>query len=128
MPILSVGFKIFKITLPINFLLYVNLTEPYAPPANVRGHNISSTSISVHWDIVPVADQNGIIQTYTVKYKALPNDSPQAALVSAPTTQVNLTGLTKYRNYSITVFASTAKGDGNVSEPIIVTTDEDGRL
>ena len=109
-------------------MLYVNLTEPYAPPANVRGHNISSTSISVHWDIVPVADQNGIIQTYTVKYKALPNDSPQAALVSAPTTQVNLTGLTKYRNYSITVFASTAKGDGNVSEPIIVTTDEDGRL
>ena len=118
----------FKITLPTDFLLYANLTEPYAPPANIQGHNTSSTSISVNWDIVPVADQNGIIQTYTVKYKALPNDSPQEALVSAPTTQVNLTGLTKYRNYSITVFASTAKGDGNVSEPIIVTTDEDGRL
>ena len=109
-------------------MLYVNLTEPYAPPANVRGHNISSTSISVHWDIVPVADQNGIILSYTVKFKALPNDNPQAALVSAPTTQANLKGLTKYRNYSITVFASTAKGDGIASEPIIVTTDEDGEL
>ena len=82
----------------------------------------------MNWDIVPVADQNGIILSYTVKFKALPNDNPQAALVSAPTTQANLIGLTKYRNYSITVFASTAKGDGIASEPIIVTTDEDGKL
>ena len=46
----------------------------------------------------------------------------------APTTQANLTGLIKYRNYSITVFSSTAKGDGNVSEPIIVITDEDSKM
>ena len=72
------------------------------------------------WDIVPVADQNGIILTYTVMYKALPDETP--------TTQANLTGLTKYRNYSITVSASTVKGDGNVSAPIIVTTDEDSKL
>ena len=46
----------------------------------------------------------------------------------APTTQANLTGLIKYRNCSITVFSSTAKGDGNVSEPIIVITDEDSKM
>jgi len=82
----------------------------------------------VDWDIVPVADQNGIIVTYTVTYKALPDGSPQTVVVSALTTRANLTGLTKYRNYSVTVFASTAKGNGNASQPIIVITDEDGRL
>ena len=48
--------------------------------------------------------------------------------MDAPTTQANLTGLNEYTNYSITVFASTLKGDGNVSEPIIVFTDEDSKF
>ena len=80
------------------------------------------------WDIVPVADQNGIVLTYTVTYKVLPDETPQSIVLIAAITQANLTGLTKYRNYSITVFASTAKGDGNVSEPIIVITDEDSKF
>ena len=80
------------------------------------------------WWIVPVADQNGIILTYTVTYKALPSGSPQRTVVSAPTTQVSLTGLMKYRRYRITVLASNAKGNGPASQPIIVTTDQDGKL
>ena len=104
------------------------LVEPSAPPADVQGHNTSSTSIWVDWDNVSVTDQNGIILTYTVTYMALPDETPQSKVMIAPTTQANLTGLTKYRNYSITVFSSTAKGDGNVSEPIIVITDEDSKL
>ena len=104
------------------------LVEPSAPPADVQGRNTSSTSIWVDWDIVSVTDQNGIILTYTVTYMALPDETPQSKVMIAPTTQANLTGLIKYRNYSITVFSSTAKGDGNVSEPIIVITDEDSKL
>ena len=80
------------------------------------------------WHTVPVADQNGIILTYTVTYKALPGGSPRTAVVSALTTQASLTSLMKYRNYSITVFASSAKGNGPASQPIIVTTDQDGKL
>ena len=115
-----------KIQLFINAILW--LVEPSATPANVQGHNTSSTSIWVDWDIVPVADQNGIVLTYTVTYMVLPDETPQSIVLIAATTQANLTGLTKYRNYSITVFASTAKGDGNVSEPIIVITDEDSKF
>ena len=65
--------------------------------------------------------------SYTVTYKALPDGSPQRKVVSAPTTQVTLTGLNEYTNYSITVFASTVKGNGNMSEPIVVITDEDSK-
>ena len=82
----------------------------------------------VEWGEVPPADQNGIILSYTVTYKELPDGSPQDKLVDAPVTQANLTGLNEYTNYSITVFASTVKGDGNASAPIVVITDEDSKL
>ena len=49
-------------------------------------------------------------------------------VVNASITQVNLTGLNEYTNYSITVFASTVKGGGNASAPTFVITDEDSKL
>ena len=104
------------------------VVEPSAPPVNVQGHDISSTSIWVDWDTVPVADQNGIILSYTVTYTAFPGGIPRTAIVSAPTTHVTLRSLEEYTNYSILVFASTVRGDGNASDPIIVTTDEDSKL
>ena len=82
----------------------------------------------VQWGEVPAADQNGIILSYTVTYKALPSVSAKTEVVNAPTRQARLTGLNEYTNYSITVFASTAKGDGNVSNPIIVVTDEGSKF
>ena len=75
-----------------------------------------------------MADQNGIILTYTVTYTALPGGIPKTAVLSAPTSHVTLRTLEEYTNYRILVFASTVKGDGNASDPIIVTTDEDSEL
>ena len=77
---------------------------------------------------MPAADQNGIIRSYTVTYEALPGGNLEREVVNAPTRQATLTGLNEYTNYSITVFSSTAKGDGNVSSPIIVITDEDSKF
>ena len=104
------------------------LIEPNASQANVQGHNTSSTSIWVGWNAVPIADQNGIILTYTVTYSSLPGGISQTNVKNASFTHVRLKGLKKYTNYSIIVFASTAKGDGNASDPITVTTDEDSKL
>ena len=81
----------------------------------------------VQWGDVPVFDQNGIILSYTVNYTTLSDGSPQTEVVVTATMQATLTGLHEYTNYSITVFASTAKGDGNVSSPIIVVTDEESK-
>ena len=104
-------------------------TVPNAPPSAIQGYNTSSTSIFVDWGDVPQPDQNGIIRSYTVTYKALePNGKTETQFVPASTTQATLTGLNEYTNYSITVFASTSKGRGNISEPIIVITDEDSKL
>ena len=75
-----------------------------------------------------MADQNGIILSYTVTYTAFPGGISRTVVVSSPTTHIVLTGLEEYTNYSILVFAATVKGDGNASDPIIVTTDEDSEL
>ncbi|XP_015750201.1 PREDICTED: phosphatidylinositol phosphatase PTPRQ-like [Acropora digitifera] len=99
--------------------------KPKAPPSNVNGHNASSTSIFVSWGQVPFPDQNGVIVSYTVAYRALPSGSTQTKTVTAPRSQTTLTDLNEYTNYSITLFASTSKGDGNQSTPIVVITDED---
>ena len=111
-----------------SFFTFFLFLGPNAPPSNVRGQNLSSTSIFVQWSNVPAADQNGVTLSYTVIYKALPNGGPQTEVVSAPTSHGTLTGLNEYTNYSITVFASTIKGDGNTSVPIIVITDEDSKF
>ena len=97
-------------------------TGPNAPPANVTGRSTGSTTIFVEWDQVPVADQNGVILGYTVSYKALPDGRELTKNVTD--TEATLTDLNEHTNYSITVFASTVKGGGNISTPVIVITDE----
>ena len=61
-------------------------------------------------------------------YSSLPDSISQTAVINASFTHVTLKGLRIYTNYSIFVFASTAKGDGNASDPITVTTEEDSKL
>ena len=104
------------------------LIGPNASPAKVSGRATNSTSILVSWEEVPFPDQNGVIRSYTVTYRALSSNSSQTKNVTAPARQTTLTGLNEYTNYSITVFASTSKGGGNPSTPIVVITDEDSKF
>ena len=93
----------------------------------MRGRNTSSTSILVTWDEVPTDGQNGIITSYTITYQSLTQDHNGHFTVEFSAHQTVLTGLKKYFNYSITVFASTVKGNGPASSPIIVSTDQDSK-
>ena len=103
------------------------IVVPNVPPANVTGNNVTSTSIFVKWDEVPADNQNGIIVNYTVTYTEVPSGNPGTKIVIAPRRNATLARLKKYTNYSITVFASTAKGGGSRSDPIIVITDADSK-
>ena len=103
-------------------------TEPSAPPSNVSAHSENSTSIFVTWGDVPFSEQNGVIVNYTVTYTALPSGLTKPKVVTTSANQTTLTGLNKYTYYSITVFASTSKGGGNQSTPIVVITDEDSKF
>ena len=106
----------------------MSFTEPNAPPADVRGHNTSSTSILVQWGEVPAVDQNGVILSYTVSYSVASENTPINKVVRVPTRNLTLTGLNEFTTYSIKVSASTSKGNGIANEPAIeVKTDEDSK-
>ena len=103
------------------------LSEPSAPPSSVQGYNTSSTSIFVSWGEVPEPDQNGVILNYTVAYQGLKLGAALTKTVVVPTTNITLGDLNEFTEYNITVFASTIKGGGTTSAPIIVRTDEDSK-
>ena len=94
---------------------------------NVRGHNTSSTSILVEWDDVPDFDQNGIITSYNITYRSQTENHNGFAMAGPNERQKNLTDLREYVDYDITVRASTSKGDGPDSNPIVVRTDQDSK-
>ena len=103
------------------------LSEPDGTPQNVRGHNTSSTSISVWWEEVQTDLQNGIITGYNITYKSQ-TESDNGVVVARPNDrQANLTGLKEFVEYNISVVAFTVKGDGPPSV-IVVRTDQDSKL
>ena len=104
------------------------MLDPDGAPQNVRGQNTSSASILVLWDEVLAYQQNGIITGYTISYQSQTENDNGNVQVNASVRQMELTNLKEYVNYNITVFASTAIGDGPPSNPIVVTTDQDSKL
>ena len=92
----------------------------------MRGHNTSSTSISVSWDEVQAELRNGIITGYTILYKSL-TENDNGILPAGPNDrQANLTGLKEFVDYNISVVAFTVKGDGPPSVRV-VRTDQDSK-
>ena len=108
-------------------LFWSSISEPDGPPQNVRGQNSSSTSILVMWEEVQANLQNGIITGYTITYKSQTENNNDNVQVNGSVRQTQLTNLSEYVNYNITVFASTARGNGPPSNPIVVITDEDSK-
>ena len=77
------------------------------------------------WDEVPADQQNGIITGYTITYHSQTENDNGKVQVNGYVHQTELTNLMEYVKYYITVFASTVKGDGPASDPIVVRTDQD---
>ena len=93
----------------------------------MRGHNTSSTSILVEYGDIPAFDQNGIITNYTITYRSLTEGHNGSAIAGPNDRQKEFTNLREYVDYEITVLASTWKGDGPQSSPILVSTDQDSK-
>ena len=80
------------------------------------------------WNEVPADQQNGVITGYTITYHSQTENDNGNVVAGPGDRQMNLTNLQQYVNYNITVFASTVKGDGPVSNPVIVVrTDHDSK-
>ena len=80
------------------------------------------------WHEVPTEEQNGIITGYTITYQSQTENDNGIVVAGPDDRQKNLTNIHEYVIYNITVFASTVKGNGPASNPIVVRTDQDGEF
>ena len=99
-------------------------------PQNVAVFTVSSTEIRVTWEPVPEINQNGIITQYEVRYTPLTTFggliSENSTLVDVSVTEITLTGLQEFVEYSISVRAYTSIGPGPFSPGEVEQTAEAG--
>ena len=115
---------LFILYLYILLFLIVNSLASSAP-LNVTAHNDSSTSILVTW--VPPMTRNGMIRSYRVEFTRMNDSNVDDITTDDITTSVIIGMLKKFTTYEVQVFATTVE-EGDGSEIITVTTDEDSEL
>ncbi|XP_019861768.1 PREDICTED: hemicentin-1-like [Amphimedon queenslandica] len=99
---------------------------PSGFPQGLSSSTINSTAVNVTWMPVPPAQRNGIITGYTIFITTdveFVNDTTQD-ITSAATLQYTFTRLQEYVNYTYTILARTAIGDGPISGSTTSLTNE----
>ena len=76
---------------------------------------------------LPPANPNGIIDNYTLRYTNTTTGMMVDEIMGITTESQVLEGLSPFRGYRVVVSALTDKGPGPESEPLVVTTLEDGK-
>ena len=107
---------------------FSHTSVPDAGPDNVRSEVLSSVSIAVYWDEVPLINQNGNITMYEVLYVPLQTfgETLSSSTISTTDFETVINGLAPYVSYNISVRAYTVVGAGPYSEPVVNRTLEEG--
>ncbi|XP_066295756.1 receptor-type tyrosine-protein phosphatase F-like [Branchiostoma lanceolatum] len=107
-----------------NFLqVQTNPGAPFAAPRNVQATGNSSDTILVEWQEIPFSMQNGVITSYTLRYKRTDNGEVwRTKTTDRPTTSTFLSGLKPWREYRIEVQGTNAQGSGPFSDPALART------
>ena len=125
-------FKFVKAAIDYN-INFSFILVPGGPPLNITAQNASSTSINVTWKPIAENLQRGVILGYRVTFKKQQEASRRKrrsirddVLVKNRFTWI-LEGLEKFTNYCVKIVGFNSKGDGNFSNWLCVSTDEDGK-
>lgn len=116
-------------------LSVISFLVPGGPPLSLTANNASSTSIFVSWNPIEEELQHGIILGYSIAYKKENATRRKRRSLSFTDNVVvvenilawTLEGLEKFTDYCIQIVGFNSKGDGNSSDIVCVSTDEDGK-
>ena len=129
----------------VNVFTFCFRLVPSLPPQDIEIQNSSSTSILVQWKPIPKNHVNGILLGIKLLYRSAPRDnsivfstrarrsteedwSEYTIITLHPSAlSYKMTSLKKFTNYSVSILGFTSKGDGNVSQQFVASTDEDGQ-
>ncbi|CAG9795734.1 unnamed protein product [Diatraea saccharalis] len=100
---------------------------PSLPPGSLQCTAVSSQSVRVSWEPPPMRGRNGVLQGYRVTYAPVTDwyGNEEAVTKQISGLHTTLSGLRRYTNYSVTVCAFTAAGDGVRAAPVYCHTEED---
>ena len=97
----------------------------------MKAHPESSTSIRVAWEPPPLNKRNGLITYYKIFYVPSNRPDSDATVLTIKNAQDTrdfvIDELNKWTEYRVWMLAGTGIGDGPISYPIVVKTDEDGK-
>ena len=106
--------------------MHCNISILIVPPApkNVKAYRLSSTSMLVSWDTIPLTVSRGFVQNYTVTYRSH-TDTQLHNEVTVVGTQNNvlIANLIPMQQYVVSVAATTPAGHGNTSNPTLIFSD-----
>ena len=95
----------------------------------VKAYAESSTSFRVVWQPPPESKRNGKITYYKIFYVPASRSDSEATMVEIKNPSLRefvVDELRKWTEYRLWMLAGTQIGDGPVSYPVVVKTDEDG--
>ena len=85
---------------------------------------MTSSSITLHWELLPCQDQNGAITGYSVRYGEVDRNTSQTVTVpGGENNQTVISGLVPSTEYWIQVGAVNSVGTGDYSTAIVQETD-----
>ena len=102
-------------------------TAPSSPPLNSSGEVLGPMAVSVSWGPPAPDGQNGIITSYTVLITEVLTNTTTTYQRDGSRTELVVTGLHPYYDYSCAVAAQTSVGLGPFGAPFTVTTNQDGK-
>lgn len=103
-------------------MFYVFITTvPTAYPPNLVGFSPASTKIYLSWHDIPVADRNGKLLGYKVKYKKYFDPEWMTKIVGFGFKSCTLEGLQPFTLYWVDVLAFNDAGEGPPDYAIVKT-------
>ncbi|EDV19118.1 uncharacterized protein TRIADDRAFT_3903, partial [Trichoplax adhaerens] len=88
---------------------------PNTYPSDINVTTLTSTSIYISWQPMPLFERNGIITVYNISYHSLQRNHNGIIQVDGSTLSNVLSNLLPYTTYNVTVRASTSVGFGPTS-------------
>ena len=109
----------------IAIAFFLTITAPTGSPGVPTASMTMSTSITLTWTEIDVAERNGVITSYIIQYREGVNRNITINTQSKSTTHL-ITGLKPFTQYTFTVAGVNSVNTGPFSNKTIVVTAKEG--
>ena len=102
------------------FTIILNIHVVPPAPENVRAYRLSSISMFVSWDTIPLTVSRGFVQNYTITYQSHDKQLHlDEVTVLGNQNNVLIANLIPMQQYVVSVAATTSAGQGDASNPTL---------